>query len=59
MLALALGLGSTEIGLALARLHPILFPAATTAAIYPVYLADLRGRSELCILSTTLGTGAP
>ena len=42
LLALALGLGSTAIGLALARLHPIFFPAATTAAIYPLYLADLR-----------------
>ncbi len=42
LLALTLGLGSTALGLALAKLHPVLLPAATTAAIYPLYLADLR-----------------
>ncbi len=40
--ALALGFGSAALGLALAKLHPILFPAVMTAAIYPLYLADLR-----------------
>jgi len=42
LLASILGLGSTVFGLALAKLHPIVFPAVMTLAIYPLYLADLR-----------------
>ncbi len=42
LLALVLGVASSAAGLALARLHPALYPAAMTAAIYPLYLADLR-----------------
>ncbi len=59
LVSASLGFVSALLGLALARIHPILLPAVRTAAIYPVYLGDLRaGRIWSAVVHVLLWAAA-